>query len=158
MLRFKLRIQRVRVEFVLISIRAQNLPRPAGVAGEIAAPVQTLLNTREERGVLSWRLAFRSLCPNCSFENMSVRDTVYAHLLNMEEHQFPLGWYLSQHSQRKISNLLGNNSRCPLGKGEKVGRFEINHISDCLFAAVFSHLERPALGLTIPNKGDPDAN
>jgi hypothetical protein len=146
--------QNVFVEFRLISIRARIMPSFPSIGGELLAPINALMNARHERGVLSFRNAFFDLCRKCSLQTLRIDDSVLVSLLDMRDFAYPLGWYLTQRSQDRISTELGDSQRCPLQNEAGIGRDQTRLNNDCLYLAVFNYLNAsPHKQLTSPQVG-----
>ena len=85
---------------------------------EVASPLETLLNTRWQRGVVSVARAYQKFCPDC-FRDREDRRT-YAGLdgeaqiyrLNFTDFELTLGWQLSGVSQGLIAAHAGSPERC----------------------------------------------
>jgi len=85
---------------------------------EIASPLETRLNTRWQRGVVSVGRAYQRFCPDCFRDREDRR--VYAGLdgeaqiyrLNFTDFELTLGWQLSDVSQGLIAAHSGSPERC----------------------------------------------
>ena len=85
---------------------------------ELFSPLQTLLNARWQRGVVSMGREFHKFCPDCFVDQQDRR--VYAGLdgdarvfrLNFTDFPLTLGWHLSQVTQNLISAHSGYGDRC----------------------------------------------
>jgi hypothetical protein len=85
---------------------------------ELLSPLETLLNTRWERGVMALSREFRKLCPDCIRDRVDRR--IYAGLdgdarvfrLNFTDFPLTLGWHLSHVTQNLISAHSGYADRC----------------------------------------------
>lgn len=85
---------------------------------ELVSPVETLLNTRWERGVFSLNREFQKLCPDCIRDRQDRRlysgidGDVRLFRLNFTDFPFTLGWHLSRATQSLISAHSGYPDRC----------------------------------------------
>jgi hypothetical protein len=140
----------VRIEFRLIVIRARISPDPASINGDLLAPINALMNARQERGVLSFRTAFFDLCQKCSPQALQIEDNVLVGLLDMRDFAYPLGWYLTPGSQERIFMDLGKSQQCPLHDFDSVSRAQIRDNNDCLFLAAFEYLKTPSHNQLVP--------
>ena len=85
---------------------------------ELLSPLQTLLNARWQRGVVSMGREFQKFCPNCFIDRIDRR--VYPGLdgdarvfrLNFTDFPLTLGWHLSNVTQVLISAHSGYADRC----------------------------------------------
>lgn len=85
---------------------------------EIGSPLETLLNTRWERGVVSMARAFQTFCPGC-FTDREDRRT-YAGIdgdarmlrLNFTDFSLTVGWQLSGITEKLVSAHSGYPERC----------------------------------------------
>lgn len=101
--------------------RANNTRRSG--FDELFSPVETLLNTRWQRGVVSMSREFQKFCPNCFIDREDRR--VHAGLdgdarvfrLNFTDFPLTLGWHLSHVTQDLISAHSGYADRCIAARG-----------------------------------------
>lgn len=85
---------------------------------EFGSPLETLLNTRWERGVVSMARAFQTFCPGC-FTDREDRRT-YAGIdgdarmfrLNFTDFSLTVGWQLSGITEKLVSAHSGYPERC----------------------------------------------
>jgi len=97
-------------------LRAQNTQRSG--FDELLSPIETLLATRWQRGVVSMGREFQAFCPNCFVDRVDRR--VYPGLdgdarvfrLNFTDFPLTLGWHLSHVTQTLISAHAGYADRC----------------------------------------------
>ena len=129
----------------LIVLRSFRVPPFQQNAGDLLAPIQALLSSREQRGVLATDMAKLYLCPppNCG-ENLSLSDSVLEHRIELDE--LPLGWVLSRAKKRLIDGYLGDNRRCGLrlGAGKPSATFSRNEtrpMNDCVYEAIIGDLK-----------------
>ena len=99
-----------------VALRASRTDRSGW--DELTSPLETLLNSRGERGLVAMRREFRKFCPDC-FRDQTDRR-IYAGLdgdarvfrLNFTDFPLTLGWHLSQVTQNLISAHSGYADRC----------------------------------------------
>ena len=90
---------------------------------ELFSPMETLLNARWQRGVVSMGREFQKFCPDCFVDREDRR--VYAGLdgdarvfrLNFTDFPLTLGWHLSHATQNLISAHSGYADRCIAARG-----------------------------------------
>ena len=90
---------------------------------ELFSPLETLLNTRWQRGVVSLGREYQKFCPDCFVDREDRR--IYAGLdgdarlfrLNFTDFPLTLGWHLSHATQNLISAHAGYADRCIAARG-----------------------------------------
>ncbi len=106
----------------IVRLREQRTKRSG--FDELFSPLETMLNTRWERGVVSMSRAFQSLCPAC-FTDRQDRRT-YAGLdgdarmfrLNFTDFALTVGWQVSSVTGKLVSAHSGFAERCRAARPE----------------------------------------